>query len=135
MPHLHSPDGGALVAVDRVADALMDPAYLRDGISILGGEPFAQPEGLLALVRALRGRGCPHILCYSGYTYEHLRRWARRQSAIGAVLDEIEVLIDGPYVEALAGRAGAWTGSGNQRVIDLPATRRTGRVVALGASW
>ena len=95
------------------------PAHPRDGISILGGEPFAQPDGLLALVQALRDQGCPHILVYSGYTYEHLRRRARRQSAIGAALDAIDMLVDGPYVEALADGAGPWTGSGNQRVLAL----------------
>ena len=39
------------------------------------------------------------------------------------------MLIDGPYIEALADRAGPWAGSGNQRVIDLAATRRAGQVV------
>ena len=131
VPHLHDPAGGAPVPVDRLADALLDPAYPRDGVSLLGGEPFQQPEGLLALVRALRARGCPHILCYSGYTYEALRRRANRQPAIGAVLDELDALIDGPYVAALAATGGPWTGSGNQRVIDLTATRRAGRVAPL----
>ena len=131
VPHLHDPAGGVLAPVDRLADALLDPAYPRDGVSILGGEPFAQPAGLLALVRALRARGCPHLLAYSGYTYEHLRRRARRQPAIGAVLDELDILVDGPYVAALAGTGGPWTGSGNQRVIDLAASCRAGRVVSL----
>lgn len=111
--------GGILVPVDRLADALLDPAYGRYGVSILGGEPFAQPDGLLALVRALRIRGCGHILCYSGYTLEALQSRARRQQAIAAVLNEIDMLIDGPYVAALADGAEAWTGSGNQRVLTL----------------
>ena len=106
----------------------------RDGVTVLGGEPFLQPEGLLALVRALRARGCRHILAYSGYTYERLRRMAERQPAIGAVLDEIEVLVDGPYVQALADSAGPWTGSGNQRVINMVTTRRTARVALLPTS-
>lgn len=110
-----------MVPVNHLADALLDPAYPRDGVSILGGEPFQQPDGLLALVRALRARGCPHILCYSGFTYEALRRRAARRPAIGAVLDAIHMLVDGPYVEALAGDAGPWTGSGNQRVLALTA--------------
>jgi anaerobic ribonucleoside-triphosphate reductase activating protein len=131
VPDLHPPDSGTLFPVDRLADALMDAAHERDGVSILGGEPFQQPTGLLALVLALRTRGCRHILAYSGYTYERLRRMAERQPAVGAILDEIEVLVDGPYVASLAGGAGSWTGSGNQRVIDLVATRRTGRVVML----
>jgi anaerobic ribonucleoside-triphosphate reductase activating protein len=133
VPHLHPSEAGVLVPVERLADALLDAAYRRDGVSILGGEPFLQPDGLLALVRALRTRGCPHIVCYSGRTYEALRRRALTQPAIGYSLNEIEVLIDGPYVEAATKSAGAWTGSGNQRVIDLVATRRSGRVVVLEA--
>ncbi len=126
--------GGHLVPVGRLADALLDPAYERDGVTVLGGEPFAQPEGLLALVRALRDRGCRHILAYTGYTYERLRRVALQRSAIGAVLDEIDVLIDGPFIAALADRAGPWTGSANQRVIDLAATRRRDRLVLASAA-
>jgi len=118
-----------MVPVGRLAEALLDPAYERDGVSIHGGEPFAQPEGLLALVTALRERGCAHILVYSGYTYERLRRVALRRPAIGAVLEEIDVLIDGPFIAALADGAGPWTGSANQRVIDLAATRRRSRLV------
>jgi len=126
--------GGYPVPVNRLADALLDPVYQRDGISVLGGEPFAQPEGLLALVRALRDRGCGHILCYSGYTYERLRRMACERPAIGAVLDEIAMLVDGPFIDALVGSAGPWTGSGNQRVIDLVATQRAGRLVVVGTA-
>jgi anaerobic ribonucleoside-triphosphate reductase activating protein len=109
----------------------MDPGHRRDGVSILGGEPFQQPEGLWALVRALRARGCGHVLLYSGYTYERLRTRAARRPAIGAVLDDADVLIDGPFVQALAGHSGPWTGSGNQRVIDLAATRRRGQLCLL----
>ena len=113
--------GGVVVGAARLAEALLDPAYPRDGVSILGGEPFAQPEGLLTLVRALRARGCGHILCYSGYTYEALRHRAKLRPAIGFVLGEIDVLIDGPYVARLAGGGGPWTGSANQRVLALRA--------------
>jgi anaerobic ribonucleoside-triphosphate reductase activating protein len=121
--------GGVEVPVGRLADALLDPAHPRDGVSVAGGEPFHQPEGLLALVRALRERGCPHLLCYSGFTYERLRRMALRRPAVGAVLDELDVLVDGPFVGALAGGAGRWTGSSNQRVLDLAASRAAVRPV------
>jgi anaerobic ribonucleoside-triphosphate reductase activating protein len=129
VPYLHPEDAGVLVDTDRMAEALLDPAYQRDGISILGGEPFNQPAALLGLVRALRIRGCRHILAYSGYTYEQLRRIARVRHAVGAVLDEIDVLIDGPFLKERTGSAGPWTGSGNQRVISLAKTRAQGGLV------
>lgn len=129
--NLHDERAGTLISVNYLADALLDPEFERDGVSILGGEPFAQPEGLLALVKELRSRGCPHIVCYSGYTLENLREKSIKQPAIGASLKEVDILIDGAYVESLAGSAGLWTGSGNQRVIEMNATRRTGEVVLL----
>jgi anaerobic ribonucleoside-triphosphate reductase activating protein len=120
-PDSWDPAGGSLVPVDHLADALLDPQYERDGISILGGEPFFQPGGLASLVDSLRKRGCRHIVVYSGYTHAQLCRMAQGESAIGVVLSHIDLLIDGPYVAAQAASAGPWTGSGNQRVIDLAA--------------
>jgi anaerobic ribonucleoside-triphosphate reductase activating protein len=125
--------GGYLVPVEHLADTLLDPTVRRDGVTILGGEPFFQPQALWALVQSLRVRGCPHVLVYSGYTYERLQRLAVRQPAIVAVLADIDVLIDGPYVAALAADGGPWTGSGNQRVIDLGRARHAGHVVLLGS--
>lgn len=126
---LHPEDAGEIVPVPRMAAELLDPNYERDGISILGGEPFAQPDGLLALVKELRKQGCRHILCYSGYTFETLCEKGIKQKSVSAVLNEIDILIDGAYVESLAETAGEWTGSGNQRVIDLQATRKRGEIV------
>ena len=54
-----------------------------------------------------------------GFTYGELRRRAQDFPAIGGVLDEIDMLIDGPYVSSLANGAGPWTGSSNQRVLTL----------------
>jgi anaerobic ribonucleoside-triphosphate reductase activating protein len=129
VPHLHDAAGGVLVSAGRLADLLLDEKYERDGVTILGGEPFAQPDALYALVKALRSKNCPHIVCYSGYTLEVLREKAVKQTAISEVLNEIDVLIDGAYVESLSSSAGLWTGSGNQHVIDLRASAKHGEVV------
>ena len=108
-----------MIPVKKLAELLLDPNFERDGVSILGGEPFAQPDALLALVKELRSKNCSHIVCYSGYTLETLREKSQICKSIGDILDEIDILIDGAYIEALASGAGLWTGSGNQRVIDL----------------
>ena len=124
VPHLHPLEGGTAVGVERLAEALLDPAEPRDGVSVLGGEPFDQAEGVLALVVALRARGCGHVCVYSGFTLEELRERASRRPAVGALLEAIDMLVDGRYVASLAEGAGAWTGSANQRAIDLAAMRR-----------
>lgn len=134
VPQLHSSSAGILIPTDRLASLLLDSDYQRDGISILGGEPFAQPEGLLALIKKLRSGGCRDILCYTGHTYESLKYQSEQQPSINYILDEIDILIDGPYIESLSKDAGIWTGSGNQRVIDLAATRRNKHIVLYGCA-
>jgi len=119
VPELHARGSGTRLPVSALARLLMDPAYDRDGVSLLGGEPFGQPEALWGLVRELRSLACSHLCIYSGYTLEALQRQSRSEPSIGAVLREIDLLIDGPFVARLAGGAGPWTGSGNQRLIVL----------------
>ncbi len=90
----------------------------RDGVTILGGEPFLQPDGLASLMRALKQRG-QHITLYTGYTLEQLM--ARSEAAIRQALELADILIDGPFIKELSDNAGEWRGSTNQRVIFHPA--------------
>ena len=104
-----------------MAAALRDPAGApRDGISVLGGVPFAQPAGLAALLEALDGL---HRCVYTGYTYAALRRLADAPTptgqAIARALRATDLLVDGPFARRLAGGAGLWRGSRNQRFLPL----------------
>jgi anaerobic ribonucleoside-triphosphate reductase activating protein len=127
VPETHSIEGGVVLPVDTLVEALLDPVGApRDGISVLGGEPFAQPVGLAALLRRLKTRGV-HTVVYSGYTLEALAR--RPEPTVRLALEFTDLLIDGPYVEALADGAGEWRGSRNQRLISHPA----GALAALSA--
>ena len=105
---------GALVQL------LLDPSgEPRDGVTILGGEPFLQPVGLAALLGRIKARGV-HTTVYTGYTLEALAR--RPEPAVRAALQLTDLLIDGPFVAALAQGAGEWRGSRNQRLIADPST-------------
>jgi len=78
------------------------------GVTISGGEPFDQPEGLLALLRELRTAASElDVLVYSGYTLDVLRR---KQEESLLLLDAV---ISGPFI---AGRPTTlpWRGSENQ---------------------
>lgn len=105
------------MSVEEVVRRVLDPAGApRDGVTILGGEPFYQPDGLIALIRKLKILR-QHITLYTGYTLESLR--ARRNPAIDEVLRLTDILIDGPFIAHEAHGAGEWLGSRNQRIIQL----------------
>lgn len=72
-------------------------------------------------------RGITAIWCYTSYLYDDLA--GRTDPAIANLLDHIDVLVDGPFVESRKSLELKWCGSSNQRLIDVPATRRAGSVV------
>ena len=94
-----------------------------DGVTISGGEPFDQPDGLAALLAAF---GDEHpsldLLVYSGYEREMLHE------NHGEILNRIDVLISGPYQPASGTRL-ALRGSDNQHV-ELLTSRACGRYPA-----
>ena len=106
---------GVEMSVSEVVKATLDPGGApRDGVTVLGGEPFLQPEGLLSLVMRLKAHG-QHVTLYSGYTLEELL--SRHDPVISQILDLADILIDGPFVKELSSDAGEWRGSTNQRII------------------
>ncbi len=105
----------------------LDRSHIR-GLSLLGGEPFepANQETVLALVRRVRAE-LPEkdIWCYTGYSFEQL---AARQvgNHSGALLAELDVLVDGPFVEEKKDLGLRFRGSSNQRILDVPASLAAG---------
>jgi len=118
VPETHDPAAGVALGVADVVAALLHPAgEPQDGMTVLGGEPFFQPQGLAALLRALKRRGL-HTVVYTGYTLEALAR--REEPAVHEALRLTDLLIDSPFVQSLGASAGRWRGSRNQRVILEP---------------
>jgi anaerobic ribonucleoside-triphosphate reductase activating protein len=111
-------NGGVEMTVSEVVEAVLAPEGApRDGVTVLGGEPFLQPEGLLALMTALKVRN-QHITLYSGYKLEELL--SRSDLAINQVLNLADILIDGPFIKELSENAGEYRGSTNQRILYGP---------------
>jgi anaerobic ribonucleoside-triphosphate reductase activating protein len=88
-----------------------------EGLTFSGGEPFYQARGLAALARLARERKGLNIVCFSGYRYERLLR-NPPNDGVHELLAEVDVLIDGPYIQSLNDGMGL-RGSSNQRVIHL----------------
>lgn len=114
----HPLDGGVSMSVSEVVELLLDPGgNPRDGVTVLGGEPFLQPDGLAVLLRELKSRQ-QHITLYSGYTLEELH--TRPEPSVNAALMLADILIDGAFIAAQSRNAGEWRGSRNQRIIYAP---------------
>lgn len=87
------------------------------GINILGGEPLQQLDGdLLGLLKKIKQK-VPQkpIWLWTGYVYEDIKD----KPKIKEILDHVDVLIDGRYVEGLKDLTLQYRGSSNQRVIYL----------------
>jgi anaerobic ribonucleoside-triphosphate reductase activating protein len=105
---------------DERRGTVMSPAELAaqipanvEGVTLLGGEPFEQPEHLAEFVRLAKARGLT-CMVFSGYTIEHIR--ARPDSA--QLLDQVDLLVDGQYdrerPEPKPPEGRRWIGSANQ---------------------
>jgi anaerobic ribonucleoside-triphosphate reductase activating protein len=111
-PEMFDERGGEPWSIDALVDRLA-AARLVEGITLLGGEPFAQAAGAAALARAAHDRG-KTVMVFSGYTLDELRA---RDDAAG-LLAEIDLLVDGPYdrtrPEPAPPVGRRWIGSTNQ---------------------
>lgn len=126
-PGTHPATGGHDADTDEILP-LIDANPLLDGITFSGGEPFLQPSPLIKLAREVHARGLD-VWSYTGYTLEQLI--AKKNPAIDTLLKEIDVLVDGRYDEKLRDLTLSFRGSSNQRVIDMKAYRKTGKIKTL----
>ena len=92
---------------------------LLSGITFSGGEPFLQPAPLAEIARAAHKLGLD-VWSYTGFTLEELKK----RTDVQQLLNEVDVLVDGPYVEALRDLTLRFRGSSNQRIIDLNELRK-----------
>lgn len=93
--------------------------YLHDdtiaGLTLLGGEPFQNVPELTFIVREIKKACAKDIWAYSGYTFEELVKDPSRLD----LLKEIDVLVDGRFVEAKKDLTLRFRGSSNQRILDV----------------
>ena len=126
-PNTHSFDGGRDADTDDIlVQVKANP--LLSGVTFSGGEPFMQPSPLAKLARDIHAQGLD-IWSYSGFTLEELL--AKHNPAIDALLQEVDVLVDGRYEDSQRDLTLSFRGSANQRVIDMNAWRRTGHIKLL----
>ena len=113
-------DGGTLVPSDEVLARIKENPLVH-GVTFSGGEPFEQAEALLPLANELKAQGY-HLMAFSGFTLEQLVQKPENC----ALLEQLDLLVDGPFIEAQKSLDLRFRGSRNQRILNMPATRENG---------
>lgn len=109
---------------EEVLNYVSDPNVA--GLTLLGGEPFQNVDGLLPVVTKVREK-VPNkdIWAYSGYTWDQLVDCPTKRQ----LLEQCDILVDGKFVDALKDPSLRFRGSKNQRIIDVKKSLAQGEVV------
>lgn len=124
-PETHDFAGGAEMSADALLADIAKNPFIK-GVTFSGGEPFSQPGPLAEIARELKKRGF-HLMAYTGYTYEELT--ALEDPAVEELLSQLDLLVDGRFIQAQRNIDLRFRGSENQRILDVPASRSAGQAV------
>lgn len=126
-PGCHNPQswdfsGGREMSTEELMRIIVADPYAN--VTFSGGDPMYQAAGFAELARAIRRRTNKDIWCFTGFRFEDLIQHDQRE-----LLEQLDVLVDGPYVAALRDPDLLFRGSSNQRIIDVQASLFASEVV------
>ncbi len=116
-PETHDFSGGKLTDTDALYDECIENPLTR-GVTFSGGEPFCQAEALYELGSRLKQHGL-HLMAYSGWTFEELRKKSEHEEYVGRLLSILDVLVDGRFELSKRSLMLKYRGSENQRIVDV----------------
>jgi len=127
-PGCHNPqswdmEGGRDVEVEDILKTILDDPFAD--VTFSGGDPMYQPEAFAELAMQIKAQSQKNIWCYTGFTFEQLLLNPRTK----ALLEQLDVLVDGRFVQGLRDEDLLYRGSSNQRLIDVPKSLAEGHVV------
>ena len=129
-PGCHNPQSwdirhGTMTSTEELMEEIMSDPFAN--VTFSGGDPMFQAEGFAELARAIREQSDKTIWCFTGYKFENLLKNPKQLE----LLQLIDVLVDGPFVQSLCDEDLFFRGSSNQRLINVRKSLETGQVVEL----
>ena len=106
-----------LVEVEEVKEKIKQ-IPMQDGITLSGGDPLCQPEACAEIAEFAKEYKL-NVWCYTGYTFEQLQTLKEKNVAIQKLLENIDVLVDGKFVQEVKSLNLYFRGSRNQRILDM----------------
>ena len=116
-PGCHNPsswdfEGGTETSIDALVDHVRENDF---DVTLSGGDPLYQLPGVIALCKRIRHELKKNVWLYTGFTIEQISESPILQS----ILDEVDTIVEGPFVESLRDPSLHFRGSSNQRIIHL----------------
>ena len=96
-----------------------------NNVTFSGGDPLYQAKAFAELAKMIKDNTNKTIWCYTGFVFEDLinKEWCKD------LLDNIDVLVDGKYIDHLKNEETVFRGSSNQRLIDVPKSLLSGKTI------
>jgi anaerobic ribonucleoside-triphosphate reductase activating protein len=126
-PETHDFSGGCEFSIEQIKTEI-SALELQEGITFSGGDPFYQPEACAEIAAYAKSIGL-NIWCYTGFTFEALLSMAEKNTAIMDFMENIDIMVDGPFQIAKRSYSLKFRGSHNQRVIDVKQSLASHEVV------
>ena len=118
-------EGGFEVTPEDVVEHVKRNPLTR-GVTFSGGEPFAQAAAHAELARQLKAAGY-EVASYTGYTFEQLLE--EQDPAKLDLLQQLDILVDGPFRQEELSLELRFRGSANQRILNVPQSLAQGKAV------
>ena len=112
------------MAPEEILEMVKKNPMIR-GVTLSGGEPFSQAAEHAELAKLLRENGY-EVAVYSGYTFEQLQNGTPGQKLL---LENVDILVDGPFLLEQRTLDARFRGSRNQRVINVPQSLKEQKAV------
>ena len=122
-PQTHSFTDGFEAESEEII-RFIENSNLQSGITLSGGEPFEQAKALIPVAQAAINKGL-NVWAYSGFTYEEILADEDKK----ALLEYVDVLVDGKFINDMKHYKLRFKGSCNQRIIDVKQSLKAGRIV------
>lgn len=121
-PGCHNPqtwnmDGGRLCDVSEILDEY-GKNKLLNGVTLTGGDPVYQPKAALEIAKGIHDMG-GDVWLYTGYTMESLVEICRKDNDVLELVNNVDVIVDGPFIESQKDMTLRFRGSRNQRILYL----------------
>ena len=130
-PQTFALDGGFLVTLDEVFKSISKNSLIT-GVTFSGGEPFLQATNFSKLAKKVHSIGLG-VMAYTGYIFENLLSNGRNfNEGMFDLLNNIDILVDGPFKIKDKSLLLKFKGSKNQRIIDVKKSLKEGKTVVIG---